>query len=243
MVARDIVRSISDGDSRPGEMLESEADMLTTFGVSRGTLREALRLLETQGLVRLKPGPRGGPVIGKPNPVYLGKTISLFLRMMGATYGELCECMLLVSPRMTELAARRCDKQEAQIALAGWLGDSEATSEYHDETEHETNFHSKVYQLSGNPILALVMNAIESLLQDHMLNTVSRDRKGIIAKRDSVRGPARATVHAEHQMIAESIVAKQPRKARALMEDHVQDIIEFLRTNLPAMMDRPVEWL
>lgn len=243
MVARDIVRSIADRESRPGEMLESEADMLETFGVSRGTLREALRLLETQGLVHLKPGPRGGPVIGKPNPLYLGKTISLFLRMMGATYAELCECMVFVSPRMTELAARRCNRHEAQMVLAPWLGSSETTSDHQGETEHESNFHSKVYQLSGNPILALIINAIESLLLDHMLNTITHDRNSIIARRDSSRPATRATVHAEHQTIAESIVAKQPRKARVLMEDHVQDVIEFLRSSHPAMMDQPVEWL
>ena len=219
-------------------MLESEADMLTTFGVSRGTLREALRLLETQGLVRLKPGSRGGPVIGKPNPLYLGKTISLFLRMMGATYGDLCEGIVLLSPRITEFAARRCDKKEAQIALAPWLDSSGQ-----EEIERESNFHSNVYHLSGNRILALVMDAFETLLMDHMLNMIAHDRNSLIAQRDSTRGPARTTVHMEHHNIAKAIVAKQPRKARMLMEEHWQDVVEFCRQGLPAMMDQPVEWL
>ena len=221
-------------------MLESEADMLNTFSVSRGTLREALRLLETQGLVQLKPGPRGGPVIGEPNPVYLGKTISLFLRMIGATYGELCECMLLVSPRITELAASRCTKEQAQIALAPWLGST--TDDHQDESEHEGSFHSIVYHLSGNRILALIMDSIESVFLDHLLNTINHDRNSLIAKRDSSRGSANAT-RKEHQKIAMSIVAKQPQKARMLMEEHVQDIIAFCQDNLPAIMDQPVEWI
>ena len=242
VVARDIARSIAETQSSPGEMLESEADMLSTFGVSRGTLREALRLLESQGLVQLKPGPRGGPVIGRPEPLFLGKTISLFLRMMGATYGDLCDCIGMLSPLATELAARHCDPEKAQAALAAWAGTSETTSDHESETESESDFHSVVNHLSGNRILALVVDALESLFMEHML-AITSDRSSLIAQRDSSREPARATVHTEHGDIARCIIAKQPRKARVLMQEHWQDVFAFGREQLPAMMNQPVEWL
>ncbi len=234
VVARDIVSSIADGD--PGDMLESEADMLVSFGVSRGTLREALRLLETQGLVQLKPGPRGGPVVGRPSPEYLGKTISMFLRMMGVTYGDVCECVVLIAPRIAELAARRCDKGEAEIALAPWLDDSETSPD--NQQRRQANFHSVIYQLAGNRILTLVMNAIESVFLDHLLIDVNLDCDYIIAQSDS----SARIKHTEHQDIAKSIVAKKHSKARTLMEEHLQDIIESCRENLPAKMDQSVEW-
>ena len=201
-------------------MLESEADMLVTFGVSRGTLREALRLLESQGLVQLKPGPRGGPVVGVPDPAYLGKTISLFLRMMGATYDDLCECMILVAPRMTELAARNCDKEEARVALAPWLKGEERVD--------DAGFHRIVYGFSGNPVLAMFITAIESLLLEHMLPAITRDFEYV--------------VHDEHIELARAIVAKQRHKSRRLMDVHAKKVADFCRSNNPAMVNQPVEW-
>ena len=62
-VARLIVREIVDSERRPGDALEAESQMLQRLGVSRGSLREGLRILETQGLIAIRPGPGGGPSV------------------------------------------------------------------------------------------------------------------------------------------------------------------------------------
>src|SRR6266540_3841108 len=62
-IARQIASEISDRRLRPGDKLEAESTMLARFGVGRPSLREALRILEDQGLIMLKPGPGGGPVV------------------------------------------------------------------------------------------------------------------------------------------------------------------------------------
>jgi GntR family transcriptional repressor for pyruvate dehydrogenase complex len=59
-----IVRDIVERGRQPGDALEGESRMLERFGVSRASLREALRILETQGLITIKPGPGGGPSVG-----------------------------------------------------------------------------------------------------------------------------------------------------------------------------------
>src|ERR1700761_3764543 len=82
-IARQIVEDISGGTVVPGETLATEASMLKTFKVSRGTLREALRLMEIQGLVVLKSGPSGGPVLARPDPLFAGRMLTLFLRLSG----------------------------------------------------------------------------------------------------------------------------------------------------------------
>ena len=64
LVAQRIVRDIVRGGLRPGDVLPPERAMLATYETGRGTLREALRLLEFQGVITLRPGPRGGPVPG-----------------------------------------------------------------------------------------------------------------------------------------------------------------------------------
>ena len=70
--------------SRPGDKLISEQKMVERYGVARGSLREALRFLELQGVLRIKSGPGGGPVIDTPNAHHFASTLALLLQFVGA---------------------------------------------------------------------------------------------------------------------------------------------------------------
>jgi GntR family transcriptional repressor for pyruvate dehydrogenase complex len=61
IVAHELVAEIAKQGLTPGRVLPPEADMVRSFGVGRATIREALRLLEVQGLIAMRPGPGGGP--------------------------------------------------------------------------------------------------------------------------------------------------------------------------------------
>ena len=74
-VARQILQDIRRNRLGPGSMLPPESTMVERFGVGRGSLREALRILEVNGLVTLKPGPRGGPVVAPHAPGNFGQMI------------------------------------------------------------------------------------------------------------------------------------------------------------------------
>src|SRR5262249_32700102 len=65
-LAQRIVAEIADRDLAAGSPLPAERDMLEDYGVARGTLREALRFLEIQGVITIKTGPGGGPLVGEP---------------------------------------------------------------------------------------------------------------------------------------------------------------------------------
>src|SRR5215207_8453406 len=85
-VARDIVRDIVARELRPGDRLPSEGAMLEEYGVSRESLREALRLLEVHGLITIRRGPGGGPSVGQVEPANLSRMSTLFYHLAGATY-------------------------------------------------------------------------------------------------------------------------------------------------------------
>jgi DNA-binding FadR family transcriptional regulator len=68
--------------------LPQESAMMIQYGVSRPTLREALRLLESQGLIKVRSGPGGGPTVGKPSPFHLARNMIPYLHLLGATYGD-----------------------------------------------------------------------------------------------------------------------------------------------------------
>src|SRR5579859_173204 len=90
-VALDIVHDIVARGFRLGDRLPLEAEMVEQYGVSRASLREALRLLEVQGLIRLKPGPGGGPVVGSVDAAHLARTATLYFHLGASTYGQLME--------------------------------------------------------------------------------------------------------------------------------------------------------
>ena len=120
-VAAAIVRDIVSRNLGPGDTLPSEAAMLAHYRVSRASLREALRLLEVQELIRLKPGPGGGPIVTAVDPRNLAKMTTLYLHLGGATYQELFEAVLVMAPISAERAARNGDRSLVSAAMKPFL--------------------------------------------------------------------------------------------------------------------------
>src|ERR1700710_1676577 len=80
-VAQRIVDDVVRGGATTGSSLPPERIMLETYEIGRGTLREALRLLEFQGVITLKPGPKGGPVLVRPDATHLATTLVLLMQL------------------------------------------------------------------------------------------------------------------------------------------------------------------
>ncbi len=232
VIARRIFTDIVGRGLRAGQQLKSEAAMLQEYGVGRVSLREAIRLLEVQGLVKIKAGPRGGPVVGDLDPSYLGQTLSIHFGMADVTYDELCEYVEFASPYMAEMAARRTSTSKAKEVLGPFLQKPGAAEDYSDPVEaaeQELAFHPLVYSLSGNRVMALVCNAIEGLIADHML---SKSAFGDFVKK----------AHGEHVKIAKAIIAGQPTKAHKLMFQHQKNVREFYKEQVPGMFSQKVSW-
>ncbi|MBI1178997.1 MAG: FCD domain-containing protein [Alphaproteobacteria bacterium] len=233
LVAREIVRRISDRQLRPGDVLESEAAMLQELGVGRASLREALRLLEVQGLVNIRQGPKGGPEVGTVDPARLGQTLSLFLRMAGATYNDLNEFMMVVYPKLAELAALRSTPEEAEAALMPCIAEHDCS--FSDPVarrkaeRHANTFHPAVNRLSGNPVLALFASAVGSIITEHILASINTSEMVEQAS-------------GEHIAIARAIIDGDGAAARDEMTSHMQNMLDLYRRHVPGMLDQKVEW-
>ena len=170
-VAHDIVADIVGRDLQPGDRLPLEATMQATYRVSRASLREALRLLEVQGLISIKPGPGGGPVVGTVDARYLARTSALYYNLGGSSYREVFDVQLLLEPLAAEAAARNPDRELVAAVLAPLLAAQhplDGPAWYQSAFE----FHHAVYLLGGNRVQNLITQSVAHIVADHVLAIV-----------------------------------------------------------------------
>jgi DNA-binding FadR family transcriptional regulator len=224
-VAVDIVRDIVAQGLRTGARLPLEAAMAQQYQVSRASLREALRLLEVQGLIRLKPGPGGGPVVGTVEPGNLARTASLYFHLGGATYRQLMQTQVLLEPVTARLAAQNPDRR---VAMAPYLQPGDIGDERHYRAL-TGDFHHAVWQLAANPVFSLLTQAVTHLVADHVVSTM-----------DPVE--LRRDILDEHAALARAIAAGHADKAAVLMGEHFQAQLDYYERHWPARLAELIEW-
>lgn len=226
-LAQEIVHEIVSRKLPPGTLLSSEAQMLEDYGVGRGSLREALRILEVHGLITMKPGRNGGPMVIEVRTRDYGRMSTLFFHLGGMTFGELIEARLQMEPMMARLAAER--KAKELVADGGQPTGAavvEDDAKYFDVT-HE--FHRTVASMSGNSILNLVSMSLEDIFHDQV--------SGLLSPKDQ-----RDDVLAVHATIAEAIAAGRAEEAERLMREHMQQYADWVHERHPHLMDAVVDW-
>lgn len=108
VVAMELRRQILSGELAADEVLATEAELVATFDVSRETLREALRILESQSLVEVRRGRGGGAVVRRPGVAPIGRYLALLLQLRGATLRDLEEAGSVLELPLAEQFAVRC---------------------------------------------------------------------------------------------------------------------------------------
>jgi GntR family transcriptional regulator, transcriptional repressor for pyruvate dehydrogenase complex len=229
-VARDLVRDIVAEGLRPGDVLPPEAALLDRYGVGRPTLREAIRILEVQELVWVKPGPGGGPVVGEVSPAAFGRTASLFFRLGGVTFRELLAARLVLEPLCARVAAEAGDPVgTARLRAAMEQGRTVDVTDDDAYVAASTAFHSALTSASGNGVLDLVAEGVMSIYE-------RRIPAGVAAVAH------RPAIVEEHQRITDAILAGDAAEAERLVTRHVEDITAMVERTLPDLLDTVLDW-
>jgi GntR family transcriptional regulator, transcriptional repressor for pyruvate dehydrogenase complex len=230
VLAAEIVRDIVESSLRQGDQLPTEAAMLEEFGVGRASLREALRLLEAYGLISIRQGQRGGPVVGAIRSQDVGRVLSFYFHMAGATYGELVEARLVIAPVMARLAAERQDPRAMQQLRDVMARERDASFEEPEYLQCANDFHDAVSGSSGNRVLDLLGRSLRAMYQE---GTSS----GALLPRHSRPGTRRL-----HKEIGEAILDGQGDLAARLTESHLERLaaVQFERT--PALRGDRINW-
>ncbi|WP_239377544.1 FadR/GntR family transcriptional regulator [Frankia sp. Cj5] len=237
-VARDVVHDIIARGLQPGDGLPSEAAMLEQYSVSRESLREGLRLLEVQGLLSIRRGPGGGPVVGTVDPSNLGRISTLYFHLAGATYTELFEAWVLAECVLADRAARNPDRDARAAAMAPYLDGGGAYEEHEEHEEHEElgkfvqehgGFHIAIASLARNRVLELSMQTMGRIVAHHVaLTDDPRVMRDLIAD--------------DHLKLARAILSGHAKQAHSLMEEHIHGIARYSRERFGDRMDDFIEW-
>ena len=199
--------------------------MVEEYGVSRTSLREALRLLEIQGLISLKPGPGGGPVVGTLEPSFLARTAALYFHLSGSRYVDVMRTQVLMESTCARLAAQHPDRQSA---MAPWF-----THEMPDDLavyrKLTTGFHGVVYELAANPVLSLLTQAVTHIVTQHVILTM-----------DPVE--LRPLIVDESAQLADIIAAGDADGAEREMAAHFQHQHDHFAARSPARMQEIIQW-
>ena len=224
VVALEIVRDIVAQQMAPGDRLPLEAQMLVQYRVSRSSLREALRLLEVQGLIGIRPGPGAGTVVGRVLPGNLSRTLTLHLHMLQADYHELLEAWVETEPVLARLAAVNPDRERVRNALSPFLDDSHAWA-----VREGLHFHDIVADLADNRVLALILQAVGFIVTEQLLTTAER---GNLEER---------IVH-DHRELAQAIIAGDADLASTIMREHIRHEVEEFKAYWPRRVGEKVQW-
>jgi GntR family transcriptional repressor for pyruvate dehydrogenase complex len=227
VIAREIVK-----DSRglvPGTMLPPEAKLLEKYQVGRASLREALRLLEVQGLIVIRPGPGGGPMIAEPSSAHFGRMSSLYYHLAGATYGDTLDARLLLEPVVAGMAAEQQDPEHVQLLKDYLARNTAAADESLPEEERAMEFHALLMSMSGNPVVTLLARSLQDLLIDRWAAHRNRADHG----QDFTE---------IHDQIARAIIDGRADEAERLMREHMLDFIKYERAHDPRHLEQTVSW-
>lgn len=176
-VADDIRARIARKDLVEGDPLPNETLLMERYGVSRPTVRAALRILESESLIAVKMGAGGGPRVTIPSVDILAQQFSLHLQLHDTTLRDVFHARSVLEPAaVRELALRRPrgalrrlrDAHQAEVEA---LGDPAAIA------KAAAHFHEQLVELAGNQTLSLVAQLLQHMVAEQNLSTLGRHQR------------------------------------------------------------------
>lgn len=176
LVAGTLRRMIVDGSLKDGDFLPNEPELMNHFGVSRPTLREAVRVLESERLVEVRRGSRTGARVRVPGPEIVARPAGLLLELSGATIADVLVAQSAIEPVAARLLATNGkDKafDELEQILVEDIPQSTDAPRFAAVT---AQFHRRLVELSGNATLGMIAGMLHDVTERHTAVAVARKR-------------------------------------------------------------------
>jgi DNA-binding FadR family transcriptional regulator len=234
VLARLIVKDIAERGLQPGSPLPPEQVMAQQYGVGRASVREALRLLESQGLVIIRQGSGGGPVVGAPEGRDFGETLTMYLQIQRIRFKQIIEAMAQMDGLLAGMLAEKVksgeisDVDELVKVSEQELSGIRTQAAYVDRA---VTFHDTMRGLGGNYIIDLTTSAVAHIFNDRTLGVHNHWGVG-----------ERDIISKQHRAIARAIQQGNSTRARKLATSHIEDVGKLIVELYPAVLEEIVDW-
>jgi DNA-binding FadR family transcriptional regulator len=159
-----VSRKLQAGDRLPGE-----AELIARFGMAKGTIREAMRILEAQGLIETRTGPGGGSFVGAVGADRAKALLANYFYFQDLSVADIYQLRRALEPELAaSLAGRLSAAQLAELEAVTARYPAPATSAEEERDQHVASlaFHRKLANFSANPLLAFVVSFMARILTD-----------------------------------------------------------------------------
>ncbi len=214
VLANDLRERILRGEYPSGTALPPERELVSQTRMSRTTVREALRILEVQGLVAIKTGRSGGAFIQQPGGDSLATSVSLLIRGQQLRLTALLETREAIEPACASLAAKYRTDEDLEILDAANIAVGDPDLSLDAFLRANVEWHLGVAVASHNELLTGFMSALSKAIYSSTENKAFVD--------DAVR----ATTYKAHKTITDAIRAGDPAAAMRRMTKHVHGYAE-----------------
>jgi DNA-binding FadR family transcriptional regulator len=188
-IADELRALIVSGELAEGDSLGREPELVQRFGVSRPSLREALRILETEGLIRVVRGLRGGVVVREPDHRMTARTAALILQARNVPLADVFDARCMLEPVAAKAIAQSRRRKAAVAELSRLIAEEEAAIEDPDAFGRaNARFHERLVALAGNQTLSIVAEMLNEIVAravaavsraDNIVGSLPTRRRGI----------------------------------------------------------------
>ncbi|WP_332880674.1 GntR family transcriptional regulator [Streptomyces sp. NBC_00564] len=215
IIAGSLRRQIIRGELSPDDALPPESSLMEQFGVSRPTLREAYRVLESEGLITIRRGAHGGARVSAPDPDVAARYAGLILEYQDTTLADVYRAATVIEPACARIVATKhtaADLAKLRRALAAEQATLDDTAALLDAQE---KFHALLVELSRNNTLVLLSTILRRIIREANASEVAADPDSPARRSQARKG------HRTHVKLLALIEAGQADEAEKLWARHL----------------------
>ncbi|MFD9194942.1 FadR/GntR family transcriptional regulator [Streptomyces phaeochromogenes] len=227
LLAESIAEGIVSRGLRSGDRLAPEAEMVAEYGIGRATLREALRVLEAQGVIEVRVGAGGGAFVARPDTQQLARVLSLMLRMSDVSVREVFDARLIVEPALAAQAAHHREDRQVERLRENQEELLNAPRGGPEFLRINREFHTLLAEAAQNRPLAALWSALSAIADGH--------QAGVRYTPAALGGTITS-----HRKIIEAVESQDADAAARAMGHHLTAAQDYVRRYYRHLVDGPV---
>jgi len=218
-VANHIKASIFDGTYDSGDKLPTENDMAGMFGVSKVTIRQAVRILESSGILYTRQGTDGGIFVAEADATAVSSYLSDMLKLKRVQPSDLTMTRMIFEPDIAAMVARVWQGDDLEEIYANIQQANRALSrgDLGGVRMLNLSYHRLICSLTRNPVIIFTLNSVLDVLEENVFK-IKLDREFV--QHEII----------EHEAIIEKIKMQNPEESRLEMQEHIRHVHEKLET-------------